>query len=573
MPVHNSDIAAKLSRLADLLEIEGANRFRVRAYRTAARAIEGLPHSVASLVADKKDLTELPGIGEDLAGKLKEIVATGRLSLLDDVTARTPGELAELARLPGLGPKRVKILHEQLHIQSLQDLAQAAQGGRVRELAGFGKKTEDKILAELGRHRQSEQRIKLMVAEELAEPLLAHLRQTGGVKQAIIAGSYRRRRQTVRDLDILVTCGKSADVMKRFVTYEDVDQIVSQGTTRSTVVLRSGVHVDLRVVPDESYGAALQYFTGSKAHNIALRTRAVKRGLKVNEYGVFRGETLVAGRTEEKVYEAIGLPYIEPELRENRGEIEAAAQRKLPRLITRNDLQGDLHCHTKASDGHATIEEMAKAARDHGYGYVAISDHTQHVTVAHGMDAKRFARHLQDIERVNERLDGITVLKSAEVDILEDGSLDLPDEILMELDLAVCAIHSKFNLSRARQTERVIRAMDRPSFTIFAHPTGRLVNEREPYEIDLERIMLAARERGCFLEVNAQPVRMDLSDVHCKMAKDMGVKVAVSTDAHSTTDLELIRFGIDQARRGWLEPDDVLNTRTWVNLKQLIKRK
>ncbi len=573
MPVHNSDIAAILSRLADLLEIEGANRFRVRAYRTAARAIEGLPSSVASLVADKKDLTELPGIGEDLAGKLKEIVETGRLSLLDEVTARTPGELAELARLPGLGPKRVKVLYDQLHIQSLQDLAQAAQGGRVRELAGFGKKTEDNILAELGRHRQSEQRIKLMVAEEVAEPLLAHLRKTGGVKQAIIAGSYRRRRQTVRDLDILVTCRKSADVMKRFVTYDDVDQIVSQGATRSTVVLRSGVHVDLRVVPDESYGAALQYFTGSKAHNIALRTRAVKRGLKVNEYGVFRGERRVAGATEEKVYEAIGLPYIEPELRENRGEIEAAAKRKLPRLITRNDLRGDLHCHTKASDGHATIEQMAKAARDHGYGYVAISDHTQHVTVAHGMDAKRFAKHLQDIERVNERLDGITVLKSAEVDILEDGSLDLPDEILMELDLAVCAIHSKFNLSRARQTERVVRAMDSPYFTIFAHPTGRLVNEREPYEIDLERIMLAARERGCFLEVNAQPVRMDLSDVHCKMAKDMGLKVAVSTDAHSTTDFELIRFGIDQARRGWLEPKDVLNTRTWVNLKKLLKRK
>lgn len=573
MPVHNADIAGMLSRLADLLEIEGANRFRVRAYRTAARAIEGLPHSVATLVEEEKDLTELPGIGEDLAAKLKEIVETGHLPLLDEVTARTPGELADLANLPGLGPKRVKILYDQLHIQTLEDLAQAAQAGKVRELAGFGKKTEDKILVELGRRRESEQRIKLMAAEEIAEPLLAQLTRAGGVKQAVIAGSYRRRRETVRDLDILVTCAKSDEVMKRFVTYEDVDQIVSQGTTRSTVVLRSGVHVDLRVVPDQSYGAALQYFTGSKAHNIAIRTRAVKRGLKVNEYGVFRGEKVLAGRTEEEIYAAVGLPFIEPELRENWGEIEAATRKRLPRLVTRADLRGDLHCHTKASDGHATIEQTAKAARDLGYDYVAISDHTQRVRVAHGLDAKRFAKHLEDIERVNERLDGITVLKSAEVDILEDGALDLPDEILKKLDLTVCAIHFKFNLSRAKQTERVIRAMDSPHFTILAHPTGRLLNEREPYEVDLERVMHAARERGCFLEVNAQPVRLDLSDVHCKMAKDIGVKVAVSTDAHSTTDLEFIRFGLDQARRGWLEREDVLNTRKWADVKKLIKRK
>lgn len=572
MAVHNAEIAHLFSLLADLLEIEGANPFRVRAYRNAARTIENLPHNVEAMVREGADLSELPGIGEDLAGKIKEIVETGRLSLLEEVKSRIPGALAELVAIPGLGPKRVKVLYDALGIQDIEGLARAAKAGKLRNLPGFGAKIEEKILEELSRRATAEKRMKLITAEQFAEPLLNYLREANGVTRAIIAGSYRRRKETIGDIDILVTCRNSGPVMERFVTYDEVEHVLSKGKTRSTIVLRSGLQVDLRVVAEESYGSALQYFTGSKAHNIAVRHLAVKLGLKLNEYGVFRGETYVAGRTEEEVYRTVGLPYIEPELREDWGEVEAAQQGRLPHLVTLADIRGDLHAHTKATDGQASIEEMAAAAKAKGYDYLAITDHTKRVTVANGMDAKRLAQQLEAIDRLNERLSGMKILKSAEVDILEDGSLDLPNDILKELDLTVCSIHYKLNLSREKQTERVIRAMDNPYFTIFGHPSGRMIEERAPYAIDMERVMQAALERGCFLEVNAQPSRLDLNDVHCKMAKDMGLKVAISTDAHRTTDLDFMRFGVDQARRGWLEPSDVLNTKKWSELKSLITR-
>lgn len=573
MPVHNADIARLFSLLADLLEIEGANPFRVRAYRNAARTIESLPHNVEAMVREGADLSELPGIGEDLAGKIKEIVETGRLTALEEVKARIPASLADLIAIPGLGPKRVNVLYRELGITDFDGLARAAKAGQLRTLPGFGAKIEEKILQELDRRAMTGTRMKLITAEQFAEPLLGYLRATPGVTRAIIAGSYRRRKETIGDIDILITCQDSHPVMERFVAYDEVEQVLSKGKTRSTVVLRSGLQVDLRVVAEDSYGSALQYFTGSKAHNIAVRSIAVKLGLKLNEYGVFRGETYIAGRTEEDVYRAIGLPYIEPELREDWGEIEAAQQGRLPHLVTVADIRGDLHAHTKATDGHASIEDMAEAAKAKGYEYLAITDHTKRVTVANGMDATRMAQQIELIDRLNERLQGITILKSAEVDILEDGSLDLPDDILKQLDLTVCSIHYKLNLSREKQTERVIRAMDNPYFTIFGHPSGRMIGEREPYAIDMERVMEAALERGCVLEVNAQPARLDLTDTHCKMAKDMGVKVVISTDAHRTTDLDFMRFGVDQARRGWLEPSDVLNTRTWPELKRLITRR
>ncbi len=571
MTIHNTEIAQRFQRLADLLEIEGANPFRVRAYRNAARTIEGLPHSVAAMVADGADLTELPGIGKDLAGKIREIVESGHLALLDQVSTHLPGQLAELAAIPGLGPKRVKALYDALGITSVKELEQAARAGNIRRLPGFGAKSEENLLAEIQRRTGREPRIPLPAAERFAEPILEHIRQTTGVIKAILAGSYRRRRDTIGDLDILVSCRNPAAVIDRFVAYADVDQIVSKGTTRATIVLRTGLHVDLRVVPEASYGAALQYFTGSKAHNIAIRSLAVKKGLKINEYGVFRGETAIAGATEEEVYRQVGLPYLEPELRENRGEIEAALKKTLPRLVTLKDLRGDLHCHSKASDGNATIEDMARAARERGYEYVAICDHSPRVTIAHGLSPQRFMQQMEEIDRLNARLEGFTVLKGAEVDILEDGSLDLPDNLLRQLDLTVCAVHYHFRLSKTKQTERIIRAMDHPAFNILAHPTGRMLNEREPYEVDMERLMSAAKERGRVLEVNAQPARLDLTDVHCKLAKDMGVRVAISTDAHRTTDLPLIRFGIDQARRGWLEAGDVINTKSWKELKKLLQ--
>ena len=572
MPVHNSEIAERFSRYATLLEIQGANPFRIRAYRNAARTILNYGESMESMLRKGEDPDDLPGIGKDLADKIREIVETGRLSALEELERSMPGDLVELTTLPGLGAKRVKVLYETLGIEHMEDLAMAARTGKLKDLPGFGAKTEANILKEIEKHRSSTDRINIHEAEEFAEPLVAYLKKIDGVKQVTVAGSYRRRRDTVGDLDILVTCKTGTGVMNAFTAYDEVADIVSKGTTRSTVILRSGLQVDLRVVPEASYGAALHYFTGSKAHNIAIRKMAQDRGLKLNEYGAFKGDKRVAGRTEKEIFALVGLPYIEPELRENRGEIDAAATHKLPHLVTVGDIRGDLHTHTTATDGKNSIEEMARAAKERGYDYLAISDHTKHVTIAHGMDAKGFARQFDEIDRVNAKLSGIKVLKSAEVDILDDGKLDLPDSILKEFDFTTCSIHYKFNLSAEEQTERILRAMDNPYFSILGHPTGRLLGEREAYEVDMERVMEGALDRGCHLEVNAQPERLDLTDIYCRMAKDMGLKLAICTDAHSTDSLDYIRFGIDQARRGWLEPEDVLNTHSLKELLKLLKR-
>jgi len=572
MPVTNDEIAETFERCAALLEIEGANAFRVRAYRTAARTLRNLTQSAASLVRAGEDLAALPGIGKDLAAKIGEMTETGHLALLAELEGRMPGELAQLVAIPGLGPKRVKALHERLKIGTVEDLRRAAAAGRLRRLPGFGRKTEDKILHEIARRREIGRRIKLATAEQAAAPLLDYLKAVPGVEDAVIAGSFRRRQETVGDLDILVTCAKSAPVMKRFTTYEDVAEVVSAGTTRATVRLRSGLQVDLRVVPKASYGAALHYFTGSKAHNIAVRAIAVKKGLKLNEYGLFKGERRIAGKTEAEVFKRLGLTYIAPELRQDRGEIEAARKKRLPKLVTLADIRGELHCHTDATDGRNTLAEMAAAAKARGYAYLAISDHTRHLTVAHGLTPKRLARQIERIDRLNETLKGIRILKASEVDILEDGRLDLPDSILEALDLTVCAVHFKFNLPADKQTERILRAMDNRHFNILAHPTGRLLGQREAYPLDMERVLRGALERGCYLEVNAQPERLDLDDLHCRMAKEIGLKVAISTDAHTTGTLGYMRYGLDVARRGWLEPDDVLNTRSWRALKKLLKR-
>jgi len=572
MPVRNAEIADLFDRMAALLEIQGANPFRVRAYRNAARTVSGLPRSVADMLAAEEDLSKLPGIGKDLAEKIAEIVETRHLAALEEVEEEVPAELVDLTRLPGLGPKRVKILHENLGIRDLAELERAARRHRIRELAGFGAKTEQRILEALSRHPPGERRHKLADVEEIASSYVDYLRVIPGVREVIVAGSYRRRKETVGDLDILVTCKKGSPVMKGFVGYDEVDTVISRGATRATVLLRSGLQVDLRVVAETSYGAALYYFTGSKAHNIAVRTIAAKKKLKINEYGVFKGEHRVAGKTENELFKAVGLRYIEPELRENRGEIEAAKKNTLPHLVSVGDIRGDLHTHSDATDGHDSLREMAEAAKNLGYAYLAITDHSKRVTIAHGMDEKRLRRQLDAIERLNARLSRIRVLKGVEVDILADGTLDLSDSVLKELDLTVCAVHGGFHLSRDKQTERVIRAMDNPHFKILAHPTGRLINQRAGYEIDMERVMEAALERGCYLELNAQPDRLDLHDVHCRMAKDMGLKLAISTDAHSKSDLNCIRFGVDQGRRGWLGPEDVLNTRPWRELKKLLSR-
>ena len=572
MPVHNSDVTNALNSLADLAEINGANEFRVRAYRDAAQTIDGLPRNLSEMVAEGEDLSELPGIGESIAEKIEEIVQTGRLKQLERLQKKVPGELRELLAVPGLGPKRVKLLHDHLGIEDRDDLAAAARDGRVRQLKGLGPKTEQKILDELEKDGDRETRFRLIEVEEVAEVLLDFLRNVDGVKQAVIAGSYRRRKETVGDLDILLTCKRDSPVMNRFAEYDDVDEVISKGKTRASVRLRNELQVDLRVVPEVSYGAALHYFTGSKGHNIAVRKMGVGKDLKINEYGVFRGDERVAGRTEEEVYEQVDLPYIAPEMREARGEIDAAQQDGLPTLITRDDIRGDLHCHTKASDGKYSLAEMAEAAQERGYEYLANTEHSQRLTVARGLDEKRLREQMDEIDQLNEQRSGMRLLKGIECDILEDGSLDLADEVLAELDVVVCAIHSKLELPADKQTERVMRAMDNPHFHILAHPTGRMIGQRDPYELDMERTIEAALERGCYLEVNAQPERLDLNDAHCKLAKDMGLKLVISTDSHTTTSLEYIRYGIDQARRGWLEPDDVINTRSWDELNELLVR-
>ncbi len=573
MPVHNADIAAVFDEIADLLEIQGDNPFRIRAYRNAARTLRDMGVEVTDLLEQGVDLSRLPGIGKDLAGKIAEVARTGTLGQLQELRRQVPPGLTELLRLPGLGPKRVQALREHLGVEDLEALRRAAREGRIRELPGFGARTEQAILEALAqRPAEGQERLLLATAVQYAEPLAAWLRETPGVEQVVVAGSYRRARETVGDLDILAIAADREAVMERFTGYDEVGRVLSRGTTRSTVLLRSGLQVDLRVVGHESFGAALHYFTGSKAHNIAVRRLGQERGLKINEYGVFRGSRRVAGQTEESVFAAVGLPWIPPELREDRGEIEAAQAGRLPELVRLEDLRGDLHCHTKATDGRNSLEEMAEAARRAGLRYLAITEHSRRLTVAKGLDPKRLRQHLEAIDRLNERLRGITLLKGIEVDILEDGSLDLPDSALAELDLVVGAVHSKFHLSRERQTERILRAMDHRHFSILAHPSGRLLGERPPYEVDMERIIEGARQRGCFLELNAHPERLDLNDVYCKMAKEAGVLIAISSDAHSVLDLNNLRFGVGQARRGWLEARDVLNTRPLAELRRLLRR-
>lgn len=571
MTVHNAEVATAFEEMADLLEIEGANPFRVRAYRFAARTLRDLPAEVGEMVAKGEDLTSLPGIGDDLAGKIKEILATGTAAAIEAQRKRVPATLTELLRIPGLGPKRVKTLAHELKIRSLSELQTAAQAGRVRTLAGFGEKTEQHILDALATRLAEAPRVQRAVAIPSAEALVAYLEQSSGVSRVIAAGSYRRGLETIGDLDILVTAPAGRAVMDRFVAYQEVRDVLAHGATKSSVRLQSGLQVDLRVVPQDSYGAALLYFTGSKAHNVVLRQLAQQRGLKLNEYGVFRGDKPIAGETEESVYASLGLPWIPPELREGRGEIDAAKAGRLPHLVDLQDLKGDLHAHTRATDGRNSLQEMAEAARLRGLRYFAITDHSRRLTMAKGLDSARLLQQTEAIDRLNATLSGITILKGIEVDILEDGNLDLPDEVLGRLDLVVGAVHSRFNLSNRRQTERIMKAMDHPHFSILAHPSGRLIGRREPYEVDMLRIIRKARERRCFLEINAHPERLDLTDIHCRMAKEEGVLLAVNTDAHSMLDLENARFGVGQARRGWLEKTDVLNTRPYAELRKLLK--
>jgi DNA polymerase (family 10) len=477
-----------------------------------------------------------------------------------------------LLKLPGMGPKRAQTLYQKLRITSLDKLREAAKKHRIRKLAGFGAKTEEKIVQALDGVEESGRRVYLAEAKVYADAIVRHLQTTPRLGQIEVAGSYRRRCETVGDLDLLVTCSQCDLVMDRLATYEAVAEVLARGTTKMTVRLRNGLQMDLRVVPEKSYGAALQYFTGSKAHNIQVRRRAQERRLKINEYGVFRGSKRLAGRTEDEVYKAVGLPWIPPELREARGEIEMALKNRLPRLLELKDLRGDLHMHTSVTDGRASLEEMVAAAKARGHSYIAITDHSKRVTMARGLDGRRLRQHWQTIDKLAGKTRGLTILKGVELDILEDGSLDLPDDVLKDADWVVASIHYGQQQPREQITRRLLNAIRNPYVFAIGHPTGRLIGKRKGSDVDLEMVLKAAAEYGCLMELNSQPARLDLDDVALMAAKDRGVNVVIDTDAHSIEELGFLEFGVYQARRAGLEAAQIANTRTWPQLRKMLKR-
>ena len=566
-------MARVLREMADVLELQSANPFRIRAYRNAARTVEELPEPLArASPPDVAALAELPGIGDDLAGKIAEIVRTGTLRALRTASRDVPAGAIDLMRLPGIGPKRARLLSERLGVRSLDGLARAVRTGALRRVKGFGGKTEARLRQALAAHSADADRTLRALAAPYAEAIAASLREIAGVHQVEIAGSYRRGRETVGDVDIVASAASDSKLTERFVALDGVASVIGRGATKASVLLRSGLQVDLRVVPAESYGAALLYLTGSKAHNIALRAIARDRGLKINEYGVFRGSRRLAGRTEEEVYRSVGLKWIPPELREQRGEIEAARAGTLPRLIETTDLRGDLQSHTTSSDGRDGLEAMAEAAQARGYEYLAVTDHTTRIKVVGGLDRAGFRRQIRRIDALNARLRSLTILKGAEVDINPDGTLDLDDATLAELDVVVVSVHSAFGLPPDEQTRRVLRALSHPSVDIFGHPTGRLLSRRRGVQFDFDAVCRLAAERGLLLEVNAQPERLDLDDVACRAAIANGVRLVVSTDAHSVAELNLMRWGVDQARRGWVERRHVANALPLSRLRSLLHR-
>lgn len=560
MPAQNSEIAELFYDIADLLEIEGANPFRVRAYRDAARTIEGYPRRIEELVAAEEPLDQIPGIGEDLANKITEIVETGNLAFYETLRSRTPLSLLKFLEISGLGPKRVQQLYHELNVTNLEELNAAIEEGEVDDLESFGPKTVENIRDALDSGSMQEERTRLDIAKQFVDPLVTYLSDIDSVKKVGVAGSYRRRKPTVGDLDIIATSKEGEVVSEAFVNYGSASETISRGETKASIRLRSGLQVDLRIVPEESFGAALLYFTGSKAHNIHLRNIAVEQNLKINEYGVFKGEERLLGKTETEIYEHFEMAFIEPELRKDTGEIEAALEGSLPELITLEDIRGDLQMHTDESDGDHSLEEMASAAEALGYEYIAITDHTSYIGVTQGLEEKDVDAYVEKIDAFNDEHDGLQILKGIEVDIHKDGTLDLSDRALEKMDVVLGSIHSHFDLSEEQQTQRLIQAMDNPNMNIIAHPTTRRIGLREGIDLKMEAIMEAALERECFLEINASPERLDLSDQYIRLAGDLGLKLVISTDAHRQSSLRNMKNGVDQARRGWAEKTQIINT-------------
>lgn len=573
----NASIADTFEELADLLEFQGANPFRIRAYRNGARTIRDLPEPVESILGDdERSLTDIDGIGKDLAAKCKVLVESGelpqRLQLLEEI----PVSVLDMLRVPNLGPKKARVLFDQLGISTLDQLRAACEESRVRQLKGFGVKTEQRILQGIAIAAKAGERILWAKADETAQAIARHLRDCPSIEQLELAGSYRRGCETVGDLDVLVVSTNSDEVMNRFGEFPDLKETIVRGDTKMSIRLSSGLSVDLRVVPAESFGAALQYFTGSKEHNVVLRGMAKQRGLKINEYGVFRSdgeqEVYLAGATEADVYGRIDLPVFPPEMREARREFEWADRGELPPLVELSDICGDLHMHTTATDGKASLREMVDAAIQRGSQYVAITDHSQRVTMARGLDAERLLQQWRDIDELNSRLESkIIVLKGIECDILEKGGLDLPDDILSQADWVLASVHYGQNQSASQITDRIVGALENPYVSALAHPTGRLLTRREPYEVDMEQVFAVAKENGKLLELNANPMRLDLNDVYCQAAQSHRIPVVINTDAHNIAGLEMMRYGVLQARRGGLTRHDVANTRSWPELLRMLR--
>lgn len=565
--MENRNIAAIFYETADLMEIRGDDPFRIRSYRRAAEAVEGLGFRLADVAADTKKLLEIPGIGKGMAANIQQIVREGNFTLHEDLLQKYRPSMLELLKIQGLGPKTIALIWDAFQICDIEGVEKLAREGKIRELPRMGEKHEQKILKGIEEYRRISGRFLLDTAERTATKLREFLSEMPGVDQITVAGSLRRGRDTVGDLDILVTGPCCADerldpLLERIVTFPGITEILAKGGNKVSFRLRGGMQVDVRTLKRESYGAALQYFTGSKNHNVSIRQRALKMGYTLSEYALTRvaDGVRVAGATEQEVYAALKLDYIPPELRENQGEIEAAEQHRLPRLIELDDIRGDVHMHTVETDGRCTIEEMIDAARERGYAYMAVTDHSKNLAFANGLDDKRAAEHVRRIREAASRSEEIRVFAGIEVDILADGELDLSASVLDEMDLVIASVHSHFQQEPQQMTERLLRAISSGHISILGHPTGRILLRREGYDFDLDAVMQAAARHHVAMELNAYPDRLDLCDRHLKMAKERGVKIVINTDSHHTSHLEKMRFGVVQARRAWLTPEDVLNT-------------
>jgi len=568
----NREIARLLHEISVLLEVEGKNKFKPRAFARAARSVEALGEDIEA-VAARDALTEIPGVGKSIAEQIQEYLATGKMSTLEELRQRIPVKVEELEAIPGVGPKTIKLLYESLKITDLESLERAINEGHLKGLRGIGPKTITQIAEGIALVRGGMSRTLLSEALPIADAIVEHLKSSAPVTRIDVAGSLRRRKESVGDIDILVLSERPTDVTDAFVSYPDVSDVLLRGDTKTSIRLTNGFQVDLRLLPIESYGAGLQYFTGSKDHNVHLRSIAQRAGMKLNEYGLFKGEELVAGAEESEIYQSLGLQFIPPELREDQGEIEAARVGQLPSLVELGDIRGDLHMHTDHSDGVNTLEEMVEAAEALGYEYICIADHTKSLTVAKGMNEEQILRRIDEIDDLNSSGRWhVHVLKGAEVDILPDGTLDLEDDVLSQLDVVTVSVHSKMQMDRATMTERIIRAIEHKHVHILGHPTGRKLFKRPAYEVDIEAIFEAARGSGVAMELNAYPERLDLGAGHLRLAKRMGIQIAINTDAHRTSELHNMRFGVFQARRGWLEADDIINTRSLDELFRFLKK-